>query len=303
MDKINAVLGILSWSPENQAMFDVQYQPLIPVGDGYWIPMNIAGSNNILRNVLQLTRRRLYEDGQDDPVVAILKYAFSQHSASVVSNKTYVFGERKGEIDVAAIVGNVLFVFECKNPLVPTSPHELRTSWDYIKKASAQLTTIRDAFLNNDHRVLLEAVLNMSLNNVERIETCIVMSNRMFIGYRNEGHPVRSLFELIHYLAEGTVFMGNESFCYWQGDSLTAIDLVRYLADDLTFEHRWKAMVEYDEHLIFGELTVRRPSFFLDMKRAAEILGFVEAAHLIDQLKKEHKSAGTFAPSEEPSEE
>ena len=289
--KAEKLVELFTWDTKEPPVFDIQYQPLIKVGDkGFMIPMNIAGESNIIRNAMKLTKVRLYEDGTEDPAVDLLCRAFKQKNKRVRAERKYDFNGQEGDIDVAAVLGNCLFVHECKNSLLPTGPHELRTSWDYIQKADSQLSFVKTSWEDNTgFREYLEKLLDFDLSDVKQIQTCAVMSNRMFQGYRTpRGNPVRGLFDLVHFLNEGTVAMGEESHCFWEGKEFTANDYVRYLCEDIVYQHQWNAMRKYVRTCNFGECKVERQTLITEMKKVAEGLGFEKAVKHFQKLEDEH---------------
>ena len=44
------------------------------------------------------------------------------------------------DTDLVAYRDGVLYLFECKNAYHPCNPHEMRNSYDHIRKAGTQLT-------------------------------------------------------------------------------------------------------------------------------------------------------------------
>ena len=68
-DAANAFLRIATYDREAaRRVFDVQYQPLVRGEDYYLVPMNVLCSSDVLRNLLFVERRRLFDDGADSPM-------------------------------------------------------------------------------------------------------------------------------------------------------------------------------------------------------------------------------------------
>ena len=119
---------------------------------------------------------------------------------------------RKIEIDVLARFGDYLFVFECEHSLLPCNPHELRTSYDHIKKAASQLTTIKELLAQKEVEAELYRRLGWALTPASEIITCIVSCNGMFPGLAIGGHPVRRWAELQNVIESGVVRVRSVRF-------------------------------------------------------------------------------------------
>lgn len=285
-EKVDAIIDLWTWNPAREPFFDLQYQPFLDSGEGRLVPMNVLAGSSLLRNVLALKRKRMYEDGSVDPVSEMLALALKRHTPHVATGKKFSFGGKKGEIDVATRMDDTLFLFECKNSLLPTGPHELRTSWDYVEKAVHQLTSFCDLFPNPEFRKYMEGRFGFPLDGVKQVMTCIVMANRMFMGYRAGRHPIRGTFELVQFMEEGIVSIRDEALCYWTGNKFSSDDLVRYLRDDIVHRPQFDSMVEYEEVYEFGKTTVRFQTWKLDLLVLAKTLGFRKTVEGLEQLKK-----------------
>lgn len=83
-DKASKIVDFLTWDSSKNGVFDVQYQPLVKVGKYHNLPYNLFGNSDVLRNSFQLSKRRLYEDGTEDPLVDSLYEALKQRTDYVV---------------------------------------------------------------------------------------------------------------------------------------------------------------------------------------------------------------------------
>jgi hypothetical protein len=282
---VGAVVDLLTWTPGRDAIFDVQYQPLVNSGGGRLVPVNVLAGSNLVRNALILQQMRLYEDGSQDPASELLADTLRRNFPQTAVGTKYVYQGTEGELDVVSLLGDVLLVNECKNPLLPAGPHEMRNSWEYIEKAVRQLDTLARLFPEAGFQAHLESRLGFSLTGVKRLATCIVMSNRMFTGYRAGAHPVRGLYEYIHFVREGTARFGNETRGFWAGADLTRDDLLRYLNADIIHRPQFDAMSPFEFVYHFGGTEVRRASYKLDVDQLAERLGMPVAARAITDAR------------------
>ena len=143
-------------SPEPGAgVFDLQYNPVLRVAGQYLIPVAVAGNSNIIRNSMLATRFRFDADDRVDPLGDHLVAMFAEAGVKAVSRTGYKWKGVAGEIDVMVRLDNVLFVFECKNSLLPCNIFELRQSYGYIQKAFEQLSRLRRFFAEKEFREYL----------------------------------------------------------------------------------------------------------------------------------------------------
>jgi hypothetical protein len=284
IERVEVLIDLLRLDLTGTGHIDVMYQPLVPSGDGFLFPMNAFANANIVRNTLMLTRRRLYEDGTNDPLPGNVARSFTSKGHAGLSNHSYSFEGKAGDVDVLALVDGILFALECKNSLLPTGPHELLTSWDHIQKGALQLDRFGVVFANPALRAKLAAQTTLPIDGSTRLVTGILMPNRMFIGCRLRGHAVRSSFELEHFIDEGTISIGEESRCFWAGDSLTGEDLRRFFEEDLTYLPFWRVMRKIRETHMIGRRKVEVDGWRLDLLPLAEELGFTETAKGLGEL-------------------
>ncbi len=95
---------------------------------------------------MQLFQKRM-SDGKNDILSERLAQVFQHASWTAKHDLSYKHGGLQGDIDVIAIEGDALFVFECKNSLHPCSTAELRTSLDHILHSQQQLDRFRTLLL------------------------------------------------------------------------------------------------------------------------------------------------------------
>jgi hypothetical protein len=130
------------------------------------------------------------------------------------------------EIDLIAYKDGHLFIFECKNSFHPCNVYERRTTYEYIQYAAEQLE-LRKLWLSDKAKqaaALKELGWNVPATN--DIDTCIALGNRVFNGLVLDGHPVRSVHELLNVLLRGTVSLMEEQFRLWEGDQFVIADLI-----------------------------------------------------------------------------
>ncbi len=304
-DKAEAAIAMMTVDITKHV--DVQYQPLIPFGKAILLPANVFANSNIYRNPLVVTRVRLYEDGRIDPLGDSLTSAFKAAGAVTKSRLVYSWKGERGEIDVLVMIGSFLFAFECKNSLLPCGMHELMTSLDYVRTAADQLDRFKKHFEDPAFRSWLVKETACPIDANTRLVTGIVMSNRMFMGLRVNGHPVRGNYELEHFVADGTVSMADESRSFWLGTTFTGEDLRRFLEEDVTYRPQWNAMTRFTARYVWDDCTVEVERVSQSMLALAEELGFERAkATILEQqaaFEKEHADTDHPDGSDEASDE
>jgi hypothetical protein len=194
----------------------------------------------------------------------MLERSLCQYTPCVRRGVHYNLQGTSGELDVVALLGNVLFVCECKNSLLPCSSFEARTTFDHLLKGGEQLGRFEASFAGGTFRTHLEQRLGWALPPDVRLTTCIVTANRMFGGYRIDGHAIRSCFELASFLNRGWFTLSGERLKMWEAERFAPSDLVRYLAGEVFYEPAFRSMSPISERYVFGEITLLLDTFVLD---------------------------------------
>lgn len=251
------------------------------------MPTSVIAFSSMVRNGMKRAATRLRADSDQDHFPSLLRRAFERITNHVREGVAFDFANHGGELDVVALVGDTLVVLEVKHSLLPTGPHELRTSWDYVCHAAEQLDRFSGLFNDHAFREYLEPKLGFAVHNISRLQTGIVLTNRMFMGYRVGRHSVRGAFDLVRFLEEGVIRLGDEARCFWGGERLTADDLVAFFDRDITLEPFWRAMEIKEQEFALGSLTVTCPSFRLIYLALAEALGFQGTAKQIEEIEKQ----------------
>jgi hypothetical protein len=226
----------------------------------------------LARNVLQSTRYRFDSETSDDPIGKILEDALKPISSFVQRNFSYSFNGRKSEIDVIAVIDNHLFVFECKNSLHPTSPFELRTSYDYIKKGSNQLSYF-SAFWEEETFMDYIATKTRT-QSLTTLHTCIVTGNRMFSGWKEQGHSIRTIYELQNFINSGKISaklldldvktLDTQAISLWKGTVFSADDLVDYIDNDSLHTLYFDSMIKTEAETSFDNINIVQYKYNLD---------------------------------------
>ncbi len=229
-DKAKEFISEFSWLLQSNKKLDLQSTPLIN-SDDYYFPLNIFIYSNLFRNTIFKNKIRphniLKKDNISINIYKTLKFNFNNVAMEVKFNKNgYV-----GDFDVIAYIDNVIYIFESKNTLTPADLHELRTTYkdnlihgfNQLSKCKAVLgidSYIRD--LNNN--------LKWNISSDFKIVTCVILGTRLFNGYTNGEHHVRSFHELLNFLNNGKIRNGlNKEINLWENDRITGNDIYNFI--------------------------------------------------------------------------
>lgn len=271
-NKIDSFLDLVSWEPGLEIVFDLQYHPILFFDDHFLIPLSIFANSNSIRNLFaseyKQNNTELLKNGEVDPLVDKLHSSLSEASLLSFSQTPIGFSD----LDVFAVHENVLFVFECKHSLHPVSPFDLRTTFDYIKKAENQLDLVLNDFHNGHLVKKLEAKHNIKLNGIEKIQGVIVLSNRLFNGNIFK-YPVRNISEIDNMLNQGTMKTKDGTFWLWKEKKLTIDFLLDYFSLDnnliLLLSNSLSQRTQIYE---FAKPEIKFNTYFLDIEIATSKL-------------------------------
>lgn len=261
-----AALNLLTWDPAgDQHVFDLQYQPLLRRGRFVALPINIVASMNSVRNALHLSRERIPDDVGSERLSEFVTVAVRDHVRFAKANTRYQCADLSGEIDVVIIVDNRLIAVECKNTLLPCNLPELRTSYDHLRKASQQLTRFCTAWTRPGFRQYLSAKLHTDLSSIDDVSTAILFSNRMFTGYRLEGHPVRAALEFVAFLVSGEISLASVPIATRPPGRVSSEDVRLYLEEDSVHRRFFDAMQVKRFSYSLGGATLTRETYALNV--------------------------------------
>lgn len=270
--KAGALLEAVTYDPKRSQHFDLQYRPLMKIGNYYLVPMSVIATADIVRNVLQSNNKRLLPADGHDPMQRSISSALKSQGFRVAIETSRDFRGAKIEVDVLAYRDGKLFALECKNSFHPCSPHELRTSFDHALKASGQLARIHTWLSQPGAWPKLAKELGWGPLPTIEIHTCIVTANRMFSGYHLDGQPIRHAHEMLNLLSTGTIGMPGTLLRVWRAEKFSTDDLVDYVRGDSITKDANEAMIEETLSVNLGRRArLSRSTFGFDFERFREI--------------------------------
>ena len=255
-------LEILSADVRHLGFLDLQYQPSLriaqtPIPESgvltkpelVYLPTLLCTSN-VLRNVQAARKFRVDWNSRIfvEAIAQKLKSAFQK-----VETNRPVKGERATDIDLVVFEPGMLFLFECKHSLPPTSPHEIRDIWEEIEDGVRQLD-IAANILNDPARrqsyltgwfpgTKPEDTANL------KIVVCVLCSHRIFSGLHYNGVPIRDFSSLALLCDDGIVGMGGmlaedevvlSRYRIIRERKMSALDLDNYCSRDSVYFKSFK---------------------------------------------------------------
>jgi hypothetical protein len=268
--------SLLTWRAGTNAGLDVQYTPFLEVGTVVAHLHATHLASHLIRNIMMLARKRLFDDGRHDPVAARLAHAFGVAGYPFDQMRKYTFGAAKGDIDAIAMVGDTIVICECKNTLLPCSPNERRTFYDYMDKAVIQLERLRQLVLQPGFIEYLGKLLGWTIPRNPTVRYCIVPSIRLLSGANYDGYPVRHVDELGNLVESGkaVVKLENETLTFdLRGERPLSEVLGEYLSPDPPiYKAFWDATVTSYEVWGTSRWTVRVPKYGWDPSQTVDLM-------------------------------
>lgn len=249
-EKVDSFIDLIYWEPNLDILFDLQYHPIIYLNNNFIISHSVLYYSNFIRNLYaseyKKQNKQLLKDGVTDPLV--LKLSNSLNNSNICN-----FINTKlpnAEIDLFAYMSDTLYIFECKHTLQPVNPFDLRTTYDYIKKAEKQLDKIKEFSNKNELIPHLEKKYSINLSQINHIVYAIVLSNRIFNG-DVFNYPVRFINEVANMLETGLMKTEYGNYSLWKSTELSNEDLLEYFSPnnklvDLYFDSLIDEIIIYE---------------------------------------------------------
>ena len=264
--KVQALIDLFKMTVRPEHL-DLQYRPLIDIGEHYVIAPHLLAASNLVRNAIVSNRLRHIAIGAVDPMVKEVVDALKQANFEVESDVELRAGGQDLELDVVARRDGHLFFFECKNAYHPCSVHEMRNSYDHLKDGRDQLDKRRLIFLDPTHQNILFRKLNWAVGPAAGLHTGIIIANRVFHGAVLNGHPVRQAHELINVLLSGKIVGEDRSLTFWSGHTFQTNDLITYLESDSIVTTQLAALEPKDWEFTMGYRQLVFASYVLDPEK------------------------------------
>lgn len=256
---------------DSREFVDLQYTPFLKVDGYYLLAPSVIAHANLVRNIAfanGLNEKRLA--GEADPMQSAVEQALRDAGFHV---GVEVKGTRKaGDTDLIAYRDGTLYLIECKNAYHPCNAHEMRNSYDHIRKAGEQLTLRQQMFADPAYRTKVWQALGWNVAAPTATRTLVLTANRVFTGSTIQGHPVRQAHEFINVIARGEIRSPDTIFRFWEGESLSTADVDRYLGGDGLAGEQFAALDPINYANDFGARTLVFESWRFSVEKHHEFV-------------------------------
>lgn len=274
--KASDLIDFFTWNGEGK--LDLQTTPIIKLKeDQYYLMPFVLAASNLIRNGIvrgrQSNSQRTNSDGVEEPLETYAEKLFEckKDVFNHVTNCYFVYGDRAGEVDLVVWSKRHLYLIECKNPILPTSLFELRTTYDYIVKAQKQLDLSSEALHDDDFKERLLKSWGVPYTDYE-IHTLILLGNRLFTSPNGFKHSVRYIHEIDMLFVDGIINSSFGKWRYWKNESFSENDFLRYISnDDPMLNDFLNAMNPYRIVITCGEHRIEKESYSLNILKHFEL--------------------------------
>ena len=270
-EKAEKILELLELN-ESRELVDLQYTPFLKVDEYYLLAPSLISHSNLVRNIAFLNRLQADRLDGDDPMQIAVAQALRDSGFQVGVEVQDSKKSRTGDTDLVAFRDGVLYLFECKNAYHPCNAHEMRNSYDHIRKAGTQLTLRQRKFGQTAYQEKVWRSLDWDMPPPTAIRTGVLIANRVFSGARIEGHPVRQAHEFINVISRGEIRSPGTVYYFWDADALTTADLDRYLSDDGLLGDHFASLEPINYCYDFGTKSLDLESWKFDPEKHQEII-------------------------------
>lgn len=275
-DKAENFISNFSWLLKSKNKLNLEYSPLIHFDD-YYFPLNIFISSNSFRNSLFRNKIRPHNATQKDNISKAITNVLKQNFKDVAMEIDFNKNGYHGDFDVIAYIDNVIYIFECKNTITPTDLHELRTTYKKnLVHGFEQLSKCKNVLLSNGYIQDLNNRLTWNITNDFNIVTCVVLGTRMYNGYTNGEHHVRSFHELLNFLDTGKIKITDNAvtkeISLWKSDKISGNDIYDFIENRIFHKPIFESFSIQINKEFFGKYSVSFETYEFDEKKFYENL-------------------------------
>lgn len=264
-EKLDSFWELNNYQDTSSKIIDLFYQPVIPGGgknteySNYFYPLSsISTVSNIGRNLFALLKRSntnpANEDGTVDPLIDTLSKAFSTTTIPYIHSKEL---NSISDIDFAFVIGSSVYIAECKRNTHPTDIFEARSTIDAIHKAERQLDRIVNELKKSDVKKAFLQQFNVTLDEDITVVPFVITGNRIFSNTNYFRYPIRHFRELIRYVVDGTIKIGEKEIYLRDGDNICETDMARFLCSNSPYhECLAESMEKYQRIIIYGNTKI-----------------------------------------------
>ncbi|GAB5418452.1 MAG: hypothetical protein Crog4KO_33340 [Crocinitomicaceae bacterium] len=231
-EKVELFIDTFAYHPSRHKICDIQYTPIIQGEVHNLFLLNVFGKSNVFRNVLFSLNKRIYSDLKIDPIADKLESSLINLGFRTKQGVKISYHGEKTDIDVLAWKGKNIFIFECKNSILPVGAREIRSVMEQINKAVNIQLPLAEKALSD--RAFANTVLGKSTSDF-KIHGCVVTSNKLFSGLFFNGYSIHNLSRLSHFINVGQKLVidgdNRKKISLWKNEKFQTEDLVQYLSE------------------------------------------------------------------------
>lgn len=215
--------------PKKEEVIDLQYNPIFSIDNRYLVMPTVLAYSSLWRSLAVSENVHFSVLGEHDHMVESVAKSLLNQGFKV--QQDFDFGE--DEIDIAAVLGEHLFLFECKNPYHPVNDFELRNTYAHLTKGFSQLEKLKNRF--QTPQVLDQFLRNLKIEprSVKHIHYGVINANRVLSGFTKDGIRVFHANELINFLTSGKIISAGHEYSCWKTDSFELSDFISYINGEI----------------------------------------------------------------------
>ncbi len=211
--------------PATDEVIDLQYKPILTIENRYLVMPTVFAYSSLWRSLAISEKVHFSVFGEHDHMIESVSNSMSLQGFKV--QQDFDFGE--DEIDIAAVHGEHLFLFECKNPYHPVNDFELRNTYAHLVKGFSQLEKFKNRF--RERQVLDQFLRNLKIEpkTINEVHYGVINANRALSGFTKNGFRVFHANELINFISSGEIISGADKYSCWKASSFDVRDLISYM--------------------------------------------------------------------------
>lgn len=214
---------------ELDEVIDLQYRPILAIEERCLVMPTVFAYSNLWRSLAISEGVHFSVFGKHDYMVKSVSEALVEQGFKVEHD--FHFGD--DEVDIAAVQGEHLFLFECKNPYHPVNDFELRNTYAHIVKGFSQLEKLKERFKN--HQVLDQFLRNLKVEPrmIKKIHYGVINANRALSGLAKNDIRVFHANEFMAFISTGKIISAGHEYACWRSDKFSVDDLISYMSGEV----------------------------------------------------------------------
>lgn len=216
---------LVNEKPATDEVIDLQYKPILTIENRYLVMPTVFAYSSLWRSLAISENVHFSVFGKYDHMIKSVSDALSHQGFKV--QQDFNFGE--DEIDITAVRGEHLFLFECKNPYHPVNDFELRNTYAHLVKGFSQLEKFKNRF--RERQALDQFLRNLKAEprSIKKIHYGVINANRALSGFTKNGFRVFHANELINFISSGEIISDGDKYSCWNSNNFDVLDLISYM--------------------------------------------------------------------------